>query len=78
MILVKKNFLFSLLLECGFLTHKLCHVNVESFCPANGAARLNFEVEGEGGADTPKQMPSPVPEVRVIAPNEPFNEKEVF
>ncbi len=68
--------------ECGFLTHKLCHVNVESYCPANGAARLNFEVEGGGvnggDSDTPRQMPSPVPEVRVIAPTEPFNEKEVF
>ena len=50
-------------------------MNVDSYCPANGAAKLNFEVDN---SDTPKQIPSPVPEVRVIAPTEPVlvSEKE--
>ncbi|KAI2797864.1 C2cd2p [Blomia tropicalis] len=59
--------------ECGILTHKQCHANVESYCPANGASRLNFDLENSNSF---VQSTTPLPQVRVIAPSEgsPINE----
>lgn len=60
-------------IECGILTHKQCHANVESYCPANGASRLNFDLENSNSF---VQSTTPLPQVRVIAPSEgsPINE----
>lgn len=56
--------------DCGWITHKRCHINTPTSCPESSILTMQFEVNSNGQEDTSTEKPLSIPEVRIILSDE--------